>query len=195
MSLTSNLFFLFIVLGLCIYYVVPKRLQWVILLICSYACYLWISVGAVFFLLFSTAVTFGAALWIEQVGKEEKKKAKRIVVAGILLDLGMLAFLKYTNFMIANVNALTGQNFSMLHLILPLGISYYTFQSLGYLLDVYWGRQQADHNFLKYALFVSFFPQLVQGPIGRYGRLAGQLTAEHSLDFHKIKHGLERILW
>ena len=137
MSLTSNLFFLFIVLGLCIYYVVPKRLQWVILLICSYACYLWISVGAVFFLLFSTAVTFGAALWIEQVGKEEKKKAKRIVVAGILLDLGMLAFLKYTNFMIANVNALTGQNFSMLHLILPLGISYYTFQSLGYLLDVY----------------------------------------------------------
>ena len=146
-------------------------------------------------MLFSTAVTFGAALWIEQVGKEEKKKAKRIVVAGILLDLGMLAFLKYTNFMIANVNALTGQNFSMLHLILPLGISYYTFQSLGYLLDVYWGRQQADHNFLKYALFVSFFPQLVQGPIGRYGRLAGQLTAEHSLDFHKIKHGLERILW
>lgn len=200
MSITSNLFFLFIVLGLCIYYVVPKSLQWVVLLICSYGCYAWVSIPAVFFLLFSTAVTYGCALWIHKIntrnGEEKQQKVKkRIVLLGILLDIGMLALLKYSNFLIQNINGLTGSHFSMLHLILPLGISYYTFQSLGYLLDVYWNREKAEPNFLKYALFVSFFPQLVQGPIGRYGKLSGQLLSGHPFDLHRIKYGAERIVW
>ena len=104
MSLTSNLFFLFTAMGLCIYYIVPKRLQWVVLLICSYCYYMIISIPAVFFLLFSTLVTYGCALWIKHIDNiqvEEKvdvKKKKRIVIFGIVLDLGMLAFLKYSNF-------------------------------------------------------------------------------------------------
>lgn len=167
MSLTSNLFFLFTVLGLCIYYMVPKRLQWGVLLILSYSYYMLVSVPAVGFLLFSTVVTYGLGLWINKVrlsDAEEASKAgkmKKIVTLGILLDLGMLAYLKYTNFLITNINIVTGSHISMLRLILPLGISYYTFQSLGYLLDVYWNRERAETNFLKYALFVSFFPQLI----------------------------------
>lgn len=201
MLLTSNLFFLFTLLGLCIYYVVPKRLQWIVLLVCSYCYYMIVSIPAVFFLIFSTLVTYGCALWIKKIGtsqtdeKSVAKKKKRIVTLGILLDLGMLAFLKYTNFLISNINLLTNGHINLMHLILPLGISYYTFQSLGYLLDVYWGREQAEVNLAKYALFVSFFPQLVQGPIGRYGKLAGQLTSPHKLDLHQIKYGIERILW
>jgi D-alanyl-lipoteichoic acid acyltransferase DltB (MBOAT superfamily) len=130
--------------------------------------------------------------------REEKSKSKcmkRIVALGIILDIGMLGFLKYTNFLIENINIVTNRHLSMLSLILPLGISYYTFQTVGYLLDVYWGREEAEENLLKYALFVSFFPQLVQGPIGRYGRLAGQLTAERRLELHRIKYGLKRVIW
>ncbi len=118
-----------------------------------------------------------------------------MVTAGIILDLSLLAVLKYTNFVIENINLITNGHISAVNLILPLGISYYTFQTIGYLLDVYWGREEAERNFFKYALFVSFFPQLVQGPIGRFGRLGKQLTAEHVLDFHRIKYGLERVLW
>ena len=201
MSLTSNLFFLFTAMGLCIYYIVPKRLQWVVLLICSYCYYMIISIPAVFFLLFSTLVTYGCALWIKHINNiqvEEKvdvKKKKRIVTFGIVLDLGMLAFLKYSNFLILNINAITNGHINLFHMILPLGISYYTFQTLGYLLDVYWGRAEAETNLGKYALFVSFFPQLVQGPIGRYGRLADQLTSSHKFELHQIKYGVERIVW
>ncbi len=101
MSITSNLFFLFTLLGLCIYYIVPKRVQWVVLLVLSYAYYMIISVPAVGFLIYSTMVTFCFALWISRIRereaetKERGKKLKRIVTVGILLDLGMLFVLKY----------------------------------------------------------------------------------------------------
>lgn len=201
MSLTSNMFFLFTVLGLCIYYVVPKRLQWIVLLVLSYAYYLITSVPATAFLIFSIVVTYGAAIWISKVkesGEQTEnivKKTKRIVTLGIVLDIGMLGFLKYTNFLLANVNLITHGHIAMLKLILPLGISYYTFQTVGYLLDVYWGRVEVEKNVFKYALFVSFFPQLVQGPIGRYERLATQMFAEHKLEFSRIRYGVERIVW
>ncbi len=201
MSITSNLFFLFTLLGLCIYYIVPKRVQWVVLLVLSYAYYMIISVPAVGFLIYSTMVTFCFALWISRIRereaetKERGKKLKRIVTVGILLDLGMLFVLKYTNFLITNINVISGTKISLLNFILPLGISYYTFQSLGYLLDVYWGREEVEHNFFRYALFVSFFPQLVQGPIGRHGKLAPQFEKEHPLELSNLKYGFQRLLW
>ena len=201
MSLTSNLFFLFTVLGLCIYYVVPKRLQWIVLLILSYGYYLLADIKAVGFLVFSTVATYGCAMWIVHIrktdreDKDKKKITKRIVTLGIVLDLGMLAILKYTNFVIENINLVTKGHISAVSLILPLGISYYTFQTIGYLLDVYWAREEAEKNIFKYALFVSFFPQLIQGPIGRFGRLQKQLLAEHKFNLHRIKFGLERVLW
>ena len=117
------------------------------------------------------------------------------LILGMLLDFGALAVLKYTGFVVLNLNRLFHSDISIPNLLLPLGISYYTFQTVGYLLDVYWGRTDAEKNFFRYALFVSFFPQLVQGPIGRYSVLAEQFAKAHAFSLHQMRYGLERILW
>ena len=201
MALTSNVFIIFVAAALVVYYLVPGKAQWVVLLAASYFYYMFTSVPAAVFLVFSTVVTYLCALRVEQIMKNAddkklaKQRARRILIIGLLLDLGVLAWLKYTNFMIDNINHLFRTDIKMLNLILPLGISYYTFQTIGYILDVFWGRAQAEKNIFKYALFVSFFPQIVQGPIGRFGKLAPQLTAAHPFSVNRIRFGLERILW
>ena len=130
---------------------------------------------------------------------KKKMKAKRWkwLLICLLLNLGILAFTKYTNFIIKNVHSIAGNmaSWQPIDIIIPMGISFYTFQSLGYLIDVYRGKQEAQHNFFQFALFVSFFPQLVQGPISRYNDLAPTLFAEHTFDRKNISFGLMRILW
>ena len=136
------------------------------------------------------------ALLIEKAeGKENHKGARKLLILGLILNFGMLGIVKYTNFAVENINALLHLNLRGIQLLLPLGISFYTFQSSGYLLDVYWKRCKAERHPLKYALFVSFFPQILQGPIGRYSRLADQLYAEHRFEGNNIIRGFERILW
>ena len=108
----------------------------------------------------------------------------------------MLAVVKYHNFAIENVNGIIkafGGNgrISTFTLLLPLGISFYSFQSISYVIDVYRGKVKACNNIFKYALFVSYFPQITQGPIGRYDRLAPQFLAEHKYDLAVIQHGLQ----
>lgn len=196
MSLVSNLFLLFVAAGLLIYYIVPHRFQWLVLLVFSYVYYVAGGLRYVFFLLFSTAVTWLAALLIEKLKETGScQKAKTLLVLGLILNFGMLGVVKYTNFAVENINALFHLKLRGMELLLPLGISFYTFQSSGYLLDVYWKRCDAQKHLLKYALFVSFFPQLLQGPIGRYSRLAGQLYEPHKFEGKNITRGFERILW
>ena len=118
----------------------------------------------------------------------------------LLFNLGILAVLKYTNFMISNINGIlhafgSDNELSFLNLVLPMGISFYTFQTMGYIIDVYRGTCKAEKNFFKLALFVSFFPQLVQGPISRFSDLAKSLYEEHPFDTKVISYGLYRILW
>lgn len=125
----------------------------------------------------------------------ETQNRKEICDLGLVLNFGMLGLAKYTNFAIENLNALFHMNLRGMQILLPLGISFYTFQSSGYILDVYWKRCKAEHHPLKYALFVSFFPQILQGPIGRYSRLAHQLYEPHKFESANITRGLERILW
>ena len=108
--------------------------------------------------------------------------------------------LKYTNFVIANINGIleafhSTRELSFVNLILPMGISFYTFQTMGYIIDVYRGTCKAERNLFKLALFVSFFPQLVQGPISRFNDLAKSLFEEHSFDTKVVSYGLYRILW
>lgn len=196
MSLVSNLFLLFVAACVIVYYLVPSKLQWLVLLCFSYLYYIAGGIRYLGFMLFSTAVTYLAALGIERL--EEKGKhssAKRLLVIGLILNFGMLGAIKYTNFAVENLNALFHMNLRGMELLLPLGISFYTFQSSGYLLDVYWKRCRAEKQPLKYALFVSFFPQILQGPIGRYSRLAEQLYAPHRFEGKNIAQGFERILW
>lgn len=197
MSLVSNLFILFVLSALLVYYLVPKKAQWAVLLAFSYIYYLAGGIRYIVFLLFSTLVTYGAARGIAVMqSKEGKGKgARRLLIAGLILNFGMLGVLKYTNFAIENINALFHMNLRGREIILALGISFYTFQSCGYMLDVYWKRCEAEKNPFKYALFVSFFPQLLQGPIGRYSTLAKQLYEAHAFEMKNITRGFERILW
>lgn len=194
MAFSSMNFVLFLLVAVCGYYLIPRRGQWIWLLAFSYLYYMAFGVKLLFFLLFTTLTTYGAARWIE--AKEEDKKTKRrILILGLLLNFGMLGILKYTNFAVTSINRFFGAELPFVNFLLPIGISFYTFQSMGYLMDVYWGRFKAEKNPFRFALFVSFFPQIMQGPIGRYSRLAGQLYEQHSFDWTRIERGCQLILW
>ena len=201
MGLTSVSFLLCLAALLIVYYLTPRRAQWLVLLAASIFFYLWSDLRAGLFLLASILITYFSAVRMEAIRAAEadenraRARCRRVLLAGMLANLGILAALKYLNFLLQNIAALTGASLPVLRLLLPLGISYYTFQTVGYLLDVYWKRTQAQTNVLRLALFVSFFPQLVQGPIGRYDRLGPQLTEGHALEWDSLRRGMWRIAW
>ena len=221
MNFTSYIFFAFLIVVFLGYFLLPKKARWVWLLLCSYAFYAYTGWYYLAFLLYSTLVTFLTGLWLghtetraaavlAQTGadwsRQEKKafnqktarKKRGILLVGLLLNLGMLIVLKY---FLGSLNNLLTQVWQLaapghvIGLVFPLGVSFYTFQSTGYLLDCYRGTIQPDRNLAKYALFVSFFPQLIQGPIARHNQLAAQLYEHHSFDYTRVKHGLELVLW
>ena len=217
MQFTSAAFLLLTAVTLTLYYLLPKRWRWCCLLVASYVFYLFAGVECLFFILYTTAVTYVTSILMqkradseaaylsehaETLSKEERKayKAKEkkrrfwILVGGLILGFGLLAVQKYTAFVLSSVNAL-GAQIRVPNLILPLGISFYTFQSMGYLIDVYRGKGRAEKNPLKLALFVSFFPQLVQGPISRFGDLAPQLYEGRAFDRLGFGAGLARVVW
>ena len=143
-----------------------------------------------------------------ELSKEQTKEYKAFIksqkwkwlLGSLSINLGILATLKYTNFAIANINYLAkafgveGQ-LSFWTIAVPLGISFYTFQTVGYIIDVYRGKYPPETNFFKLALFVSFFPQMIQGPISRFDDLSKTLYQEHTFDPKNIKFGLQRIAW
>ena len=223
MLFTSYAFLGFIAVLFLLYYLVPKRFQWKLLLAASYLFYFIAGPSWLLYILATTVSIYFAAIWIEKTGKqqkdyikahreqlskEEKKAYKdkmkarqwRYLLVCLLLNLGILAVVKYTNFAISNVNGLlrlagSARQFDFWDIALPMGISFYTFQALGYLIDVYRGTVAAERNPFRLALFVSFFPQLIQGPISRFGDLAQSLYEEHKFDTKQFGFGLERILW
>jgi len=222
MLFTSYEFLGFVFIIFLLYYLLPGKFQWPMLLISSYVFY-WIANPVyLIYILFTTISIFLLGCRIEKLRdgqlaflienkekltKEEKKEYKngikrkqwKILLIGLLVNLGILAVVKYTNFVISNINAIirvvNGTEFGFLNIVVPMGISFYTFQSLGYVIDVYRGTCKAERNPFKFALFVSFFPQLVQGPISRYSDLAKTLYEEHRFDARTVSYGLQRILW
>ena len=218
MSFTSLTFAVFLGIMLLGYYLIPKKAQWVWLLLGSYVFYAWSSPYLAVFLLFSTATTWLFPLvmgrlsdrqqeWLaseqgQALSKDEKKAYKKkvqqqkrwLLVLCLICNIGLLAVLKYTNFAIDTINRFGAELPALDWLVLPLGISFYTFQSVGYVIDVYRETALPQNNFLKYALYVSFFPQICQGPIGRYNDLAPQLYTGHRFDYDGFVMGLERIL-
>lgn len=198
MELTSSLFLLCLAALLVVYYLTPKRAQWCVLLAASWAYYLYTDVRAGAFLLASTLITYFCARAIGRIYRadpNDRRRAKAVLLAGMLSNLAILAVLKYAGFVLQNIGAVLHTSVPALRLLLPLGISYYTFQTVAYLLDVYWKRTEAQENVLRLALFVSFFPQLAQGPIGRYDRLAPQLYAGHAFDWENLRYGVWRFVW
>ena len=208
------------VITVIIYYLIPKRVQWCFLLLCSYVFYTIADPRYLIFIAVTTVTVWFTAIRIEKLHMEQKEylklhskeisksdkqaykskmKSRRMkwLLLGLLLNLGILSVTKYTNFVIANINNIFKGAVSLKRadIIVPLGISFYTFQSLGYIIDVYRNKQQAQHNLFKFALFVSFFPQLAQGPISRYGQLAPSLLAEHRFERKNVSYGAMRIVW
>ena len=193
------LFFFPVVVG--ILFLVPRKLRSIWLLITSYYFYMsWNPKYAVLIAL-STMITFVSGILLEKCKQNNQRK---IVVAGSLLsNLGILAVFKYANFVLNTIASLAnsvGIDFTekRLDLLLPVGISFYTFQALSYTLDVYRGKIEAEKNIIRYALFVSFFPQLVAGPIERSGNLLKQIQEIEKTKFWNytnVKNGLLLMFW
>ena len=186
MSFISMEFLLFLLVSVVGYYLIPKKGQWIWLLIVSYLFYLSSGVKVLLFLVTTTVSTFVTGLLLEKedvrlkqlikskkdkltaevkkMYKDKSKCRKRWLLAGALvLNFGILAVLKYCNFAIDNWNLLFDTNYEHVNFLLPLGISFYTFQSMGYLIDVYRKKYTPDHNLFRFALFVSYFPNSCRG--------------------------------
>lgn len=187
-----------------IYFLIPdKRLKlrnlW--LLIASYYFYMSWNAAYALLLFASTFITYVAGLLIEKaLKKEHVESAKWILAIGFFLNLSLLFYYKYVNFFIQNINRLLGWSGSpkrlpALDVLLPVGISFFIFQALGYTMDVYRGKTPATKNLFRHMLFVSFFPQLVAGPIERSGNLLGQFDKKHDFDVDRIREGLLTMLW
>ena len=191
---------LFLVVVLAIYLVVNHRAQNFLLLIASYLFYgLW-DYRFLTLIFASTFIDYLAAIWIDAARRQEKNGLARLAFAvSLVSNLGMLAFFKYYNFFIDSANQLLGtlglpSSLPVLNIILPVGISFYTFQTLSYTIDVYRGELAARRNFLDFALFVSFFPQLVAGPIERASEFLPQVERPRIITRQHVSEGLYLII-
>lgn len=198
MVFNSYSFLIFFPIVVLIDFLLPKKAQYIWLLVTSYYFYMNWDARYVLLLLFSTGVTYLSGVVIENAGTQRRRKAA--VAVSFVLNIGVLFFFKYFNFAIDSVNLVLsriglGVPRPDLNLLLPVGISFYTFQALSYTMDVYRKDITAERNFLKYALFVSFFPQLVAGPIERSKNLLKQVNQPHRFDYDKMREGLLIMLW
>ena len=217
MAFTSFSFLLFAAAVIALYYLVPKKYQWWVLLIASYAFYFTAGAKYLIFIVLTTVTTYftarhmGKALDVQdaylaehkkELSREEKKEYKARVksanrkwmIGCLLFNFGMLSICKAA--LVEPFRAMmSGTGLSFLSLGLPMGISFYMFQSMGYVVDVQRGTCKAEKNFFRLALFVSFFPQLVQGPISKFTQLAPTLYAPKDFDGKTVSFGLQRMLW
>ena len=181
-----------------VYYLLPARVKYIWLLIASYYFYMQWNPVYVFLLLTSTTVTYAGARILEKISATGQRKLCLFVA--VFINLAILGYFKYANFFMIYFN----KGLTLLgrtpvpwdnDILLPVGISFFTLQALGYLIDVYRGDIYAEHNFLKYALFISFFPQLVAGPIERTSNLLPQMTSEKKFDYEEASYGLKLMAW
>lgn len=201
MLFNSVSFLIFFPIVVLIYFIVPKKLRYIWLLISSYYFYMSWNAKYALLILFSTVTTWVLSLAINKAGKKSVKKLALAVC--IIANLAFLFTYKYLNFFIASANTVLG-SFGLqiidlqFDLLLPVGISFYTFQALGYIIDVYRKDIVPEKNPLRYALFVSFFPQLVAGPIERSKNLLSQMQNIEKLklwNYSNITQGLSTMVW
>ncbi len=191
MVFSSHIFvFYFLLLSVGMYYAAPRMMKHLILTLVSYVFYGWWNPWFVFLMLGSTAIDYGCGKIITAEGASPKKR-KTGMILSVVSNLAILVFFKYTAFAVGSVSGMAemlgwGQvalpSF-FYHIVLPVGISFYTFQSMSYSIDLYRGHAKASDSFIDFACYVSMFPQLVAGPIVRYGHVAEQLRSrKHTLE-------------
>lgn len=203
MLFNSYSFLMFFPIVVVIYFLLPKKVSYLWLLAASYYFYMGWNAKYALLLLMSTTITYlsGVLLqWLKD-NRSDHTGAKKWVVAGSFVsNLAILFFFKYFNFTIESINALLNHTSlptvnTSFDVLLPVGISFYTFQALGYTVDVYRGEIKAERNFFRYALFVSFFPQLVAGPIERSKNLLNQLRNPKKFNYNRMCDGLMLMIW
>lgn len=198
MLFNSNAFYIFFPIVFTVYWIIPAKYRWGVLLISSYYFYMSWNIKYVTLILTTTLVSYCAALLMERT--ESRRKKKLCLTSALLISFGILFFFKYFNFLSKSVTDVL-QSFAIpvgqatLNLMLPVGISFYTFQTLSYVIDVYRGEVKACRHFGKYATFISFFPQLVAGPIERTRNLLPQIEGEHTFHTEKGIRGAKMIAW
>lgn len=191
-------FLIFFPIFLLLYKILPLKVRWIMMLVLSYFFYVSWQADLLYLILFTTLISYGCALLIEKFeGRRGTQRAFMII--GVAISLFVLFFFKYFNFISLNITALLGAlglsvSELTLDLILPVGISFYTFQTLSYVIDVYRGTIPAEKHFGYYALYVSFFPQLVAGPIERPENLLPQLKEKNPFKVNDVTVGLKYML-
>ncbi len=217
MSFVSVPFAVFVISAVLLYYLVPVRYRYLVLLAFSLFFYYLACGKYIIYIIITSAITYLSSMAMERVkdrsarifDREKKKEAKKwlkkrlkvIMVICLCLNFGILAILKYSDFLFANINRIRVGYFGSTDmwgfekLVLPLGISFYTFQSMGYIIDLFYRRYDAEKNPLKLTLFVTFFPQIVQGPISRFRDISPTLFNGNRFDEDNIRRGLCLIIF
>lgn len=202
MLFNSLRFIVFFPVVIAVYFIIHRKLRMYWLLLASYFFYMCWNPKYALLLLFSTAVTWGAGLMLER-WRERPGRRRAVAAVAVVLNFGILFMFKYLDFLWHNLSVVLGR-FQIavpenpVSLLLPVGISFYIFQAVGYMADVYRGTVRAERNFPRYALFVSFFPQLVAGPIERSGNLLPQLRNLENLklwDSQRLQKGALTMLY
>lgn len=198
MLFNSLSFAIFFPIVFILYWGLPHRYRWVLILAASYYFYMSWNVKYVILILFTTCASYVAGILLEK--QSSKRKKQIILTITAVLCLGILFFFKYFNFVSDSIVKVLSHfaiqiNPITLNLLLPVGISFYTFQTLSYVIDVYRGDLPAEKHFGYYAAFISFFPQLVAGPIERTRNLLPQIKAEHFFNYEKAEYGARLMIW
>jgi alginate O-acetyltransferase complex protein AlgI len=197
MLFNSLEFLIFFPLVTLLYFALPLRGRWILLLVASSIFYMAFIPKYVVIIYATIVIDYVAGIYIE---RSTGARRKAFLVMSLCANIGVLAAFKYCNFLIENVDLLArmlglGMPLRPLDVVLPIGLSFHTFQAMSYTIEVYRGRQPAERNFIVYALYVMFYPQLVAGPIERPQNIIHQFYVEHPFDPDRVERGLKRMLW
>ncbi|ABX40618.1 MBOAT family O-acyltransferase [Lachnoclostridium phytofermentans] len=192
----SSLPFLFryLPIVLILYFIAPRKYRNAVLFFTSLVFYAWGEPIYVLLMLFSTLVDYTHGMLVHHFKqKGEITKAKIALSSAMIINISLLGFFKYSDFAISNINALTGSDIGLLKLVLPIGISFYTFQTMSYTIDIYRGEAEVQKNIISFGAYVVLFPQLIAGPIVQYKTIAKQLQ-ERREDFDQFSYGVLRFM-
>lgn len=198
MVFNSIEFLIFLPIVVLLFYLLPHKWRWLMLLAASCVFYMWFVPKYILILLVTIVIDYSAGILMEHYADQHKLK-KTFFVISIVSTLAVLLVFKYLNFLTANLDQLCAslgmETHLLTHIILPIGLSFHTFQSMSYVIEVYRGHQKAERHFGYYALYVMFFPQLVTGPIERPGNLLHQLHEKKEFRYENISKGMRLILF
>ncbi|MFO7658793.1 MAG: MBOAT family O-acyltransferase [Bacteroidales bacterium] len=198
MLFNSLQFIFFFPIVVALYFALNPKYRWVLLLIASYYFYMCWNYKYIVLIMLSTVIDYFAGIGIHKSNKTFTRKL--LLIGSLCTNLGLLFFFKYFGFFGESINYMFSKfnifyNVPAYDLLLPVGISFYTFQTLSYTIDIYKGNQKPEYHFGRFALFVSFFPQLVAGPIERSVNLLPQFRQQFAFDYNRIKDGLLLMFW